>query len=211
MININSDDCGLTFETDGLRAMLGCEISATVNNLTLSEDCAQFVRFISDYVLGGHIIAVGETVGYGYWITKTRLNDRGNIEFWEYNPDATEFVFGVSTTIRYWCDQHQVCKNASSEFAPPRADQMVVISVGVYEGDFVQGVRYPSPPHMSGWWLTTDKYDGNVDSLKTVHAYHVTAKRPDLAKFLALPNCHRFYSDNGDVKFDENVLDGKEN
>lgn len=32
----------------------------------------------------------------------------------------------------------------------PAPDQLVVMSEGVYEGDVVEGVRYPSPEHMSG-------------------------------------------------------------
>ena len=45
---------------------------------------------------------------------------------------------------------------------------------------------------MSGWWLITEKYDGNIESLKHEHTYHVTAARPDLASFLALPYGFRF-------------------
>jgi hypothetical protein len=83
---------------------------------------------------------------------------------------------------------------------------MVVISDGVFDGDHVQGVRYPSPEHMSGWWITTDRYDGKVSSLKTIHAYHLTRERPDLAPFLALAVGYRFYSDNGGVRFDPKVI-----
>ena len=60
------------------------------------------------------------------------------------------------------------------------------------EGQPTEGVRYPSPEHMSGWWLTTDLYDGDVRSLRVEHLYHVTAARPDLLPFLALPFGYRF-------------------
>ncbi|MFZ3286876.1 MAG: hypothetical protein WA191_08510 [Telluria sp.] len=206
MINIVSSDSGLSFESDGLRATLGYEIFAAVNEPELSNECRTFVRFVCDCVLAGNSIRPDETLGYGYWITKAVANDRGYLEFWEYTPEASHYVPGVSNTLRYWHDQHQVCERASSVFAPPKADQMIVISDGVYEGDHVQGVRYPSPPHMSGWWLTTDRYDGNADSLKTVHLYHLTERRPDLTKFIALSPGYRFYSDNGEVKFDQKVF-----
>jgi hypothetical protein len=39
---------------------------------------------------------------------------------------------------------------------------------------------------MSGWYLSTDRYDGNARSLRTIHAYHVVLARPDVARFLAL-------------------------
>ena len=125
--------------------------------------------------------------------------------FLEYNSEATEFQFGIDNTLSFWKQQHEICKKYGAEFHPPRPDNMIVISDGVYEGESVQGVRYLSPEHMSGWWLTTDRYNGNVDSLRTVHAYHVTAHRPDLVKFLALPKGYRFFSSTNEAWFDEKV------
>jgi len=59
---------------------------------------------------------------------------------------------------------------------------------------------------MSGWWITTKLYDGDVKSLKHEHTYHVTAARPDLAKYLALPDGFRFdLSRIEDVWRDEKV------
>lgn len=91
----------------------------------------------------------------------------------------------------------------------PKPDQLVVISDGVYEGDTVEGVRYPSPQHMSGWWLTTDRYDGDIKSLRTVHFRHVAEARPDLVGFLKLPFGYRFFSGNGDAWFDQKVAESK--
>jgi hypothetical protein len=74
-----------------------------------------------------------------------------------------------------------------------KTGQLVAISKGIYEGVTpVQGVRYPSPDHMSGWWLTTDEYDGNIDSLVTVHFEHIIEKCPELALYMALPFGYRF-------------------
>lgn len=204
---ISSDD-GLTMTTVGLCSEGGPEICATVDDISLSDECRQFILFVSAYIAEGHQIQPGETLGYGYWITKATADDKGRLCFWEYTPDAVEYVPGVSKTLRYWRDQHRVCEKASSLFSPPSAEQLITISDGVFEGDDVQGVRYPSPAHMSGWWITTDRYDGNISSLRTVHAYHLTAKRPDLAPFLALAYGYRFYSDNGEVRFDPKVIDG---
>lgn len=203
MIEICVFNNGHTHATAGLAGQYGYEISATVNDISLQDECHKFVRFIADYVSAGNIIRSGETVMYGYWLTKAILGDNRRMLFYEYNREATQFIFGMDTTLLYWRDQHQTCQNANAQFAPPRPDQMVSISDGVYEGDHAKGVRYPSPSHMSGWWITTDKYNGDVSSLKTVHAHHVTAKRPDLAKFLALPYGYRFFSPNNEVWFDE--------
>ncbi len=82
----------------------------------------------------------------------------------------------------------------------------MIVSDGVMEGDAVQGIRYPSPPHMSGWWITTDRYNGQIESLRNEHLYHVTAVRPDLARYVALPFGYRFdLATHEDVWFDANV------
>jgi hypothetical protein len=73
------------------------------------------------------------------------------------------------------------------------------------EGLPVQGLRHPWQEHMSGWLLVTDKWDENVTSLKTLHTYHVTAARPELVRFLALPTGFRFDIRSGQVWFDEEV------
>ncbi|MFC5476003.1 hypothetical protein [Paraherbaspirillum soli] len=200
---------GLTHETIGLLDQFGYEISATVDDLALQTDCREFVKFVADYVASGNAVHSGETLKYGYWITKAALDDRRRLMFLEYNQDSTDFIFGVTNTLSYWRDQHQICNKVGAEFFPPRLDQMVVISDGVYEGDDVEGVRYPSPDHMSGWWLTTDRYNGEIETLRTVHAHHVSAKRPDLVKFLALPFGYRFFSPQSDVWFDEKVAGPK--
>jgi hypothetical protein len=113
----------------------------------------------------------------------------------------------VTLAVTYWRDQHRTCERLRTEFQPPHPDRLVVISAGVLEGDRdVQGIRYPSPEHMSGWWLTTSRFDGNTKSLETTHAYHVTAARPDLAHLIALPYGFRFdLSQAEDVWFDEKV------
>lgn len=203
-IEISVNNKGLTCQTDGLLDLRGYEISATVDSPLLLDECGEFVRFIGNYA-ADNAIHPGETVKYGYWLTKAELDDRNRLVFWEYDPDATDFVFGVNASVSYWRDQHQICQKVGAAFSPPRLDQLVVISDGVYEGDEVEGVRYPSPDHMSGWWLTTDRFNGDTSTLKTVHAHHVTARRPDLAKFLALPSGYRFFSPQSDVWFDQKV------
>lgn len=208
-INISVIREGLTCQTAGLFKQFGYEISAAVDGPLLLDECSEFVQFLVDYVVAGNSIQAGKTVKYGYWLTKAELDDCGRLEFWESNPEATEFVFGVSTTVSFWRDQHQICQKVRAAFAPPRLNQMVVISDGVYDGDVVEGVRYPSPEHMSGWWLTTDRFNGDTSTLKTVHAHHISARRPDLVKFLALPFGYRFFSPQSDVWFDQKVANSE--
>ena len=61
---------------------------------------------------------------------------------------------------------------------------------------------------MSGWLIVTEQYDGDIKSLRNEHTYHVTAARPDLAKFLALPCGFRFDQTSGEKAwFDPEAAD----
>ncbi|RTE10920.1 hypothetical protein EJQ19_06420 [Paenibacillus whitsoniae] len=105
-------------------------------------------------------------------------------------------------------EQKQECQKYESTPKFPIFNQMIVISNIVYEGLAVDAVRYLSPEHMSGWWLTTDLYDDNVESLMTVHYHHVAFIRPELIKYFALPYGYRFNitGKEQDVWFDENAI-----
>ena len=204
-------DDSLAVRTEGLRLQSLPEIEASVVTPALVDGAKAFLLFVADYVLkNGKEIRPGETLAYGYWMTRFESLGPDLLEAWEYNAEATEFVKGVSLALTYWRDQHAVCLEHDTEFQPPRPDKLTVISDGVLEGRPVQGVRYPSPDNMSGWWITTDLYKGDISTLKHEHTYHVTAARPDLAKFMALPAGFRYdLSTHEDVWFDQGVLASK--
>ena len=107
--------------------------------------------------------------------------------------------------------QSECCGYYGATYTPVEPEKLVVISDGIYNQKIpIEGVRYLSPEHMSGWWLTTDKYDGNVASLKTVHFSHIQERRPDIAIYMALPFGYRFQLGGAEeyVWFD-NEVDGK--
>lgn len=193
--------------TEGLVAVGHPEILIEFHDWGLIEEGKGFLSCVADYVTrNGARLRAGETMGYGYWATKFEAAGKDRLETWEYNAPATDLVRGVSLTLRYWKDQHSICNQYGADFDPPRADKLSVVSKGVLEGLPVQGVRYPSPDHMSGWWITTDQYDGDINSLMNEHNYHLTAARPDLAKYLALPPGFRFdLSSFEDIWFEEEV------
>jgi hypothetical protein len=200
-------DSNLTIRTVGLSTAGHPEILVEFDDLDLREEAETFLNHVADYLTNsGRKLRPGETMAYGYWITRFQDAGPNLLEVWEYCETAKEFVKGGSLTLRFWKDQHALCKKYGGDFQPPTPDKLTVISKGVLEGLPVQGVRYPSPEHMSGWWITTDQYDGNIDSLMHEHTYHVTAHRPELAKYLALPFGFRFdLSSFEDIWFDEKV------
>ncbi len=102
--------------------------------------------------------------------------------------------------------QRELCQKYGVVPLVSKHNQLVVVSDGVFEGASVEGVRYPSPKHMSGWWLATGKYTGDPDTLRTEHVFHLFEKRPDLVKFLALPYGFRFRTNGAEeVWFDEGI------
>ncbi len=186
MIRIHSrkhSDSLSTMRTDGLQRAGHPELEVEFDDSQLADAAEDFLYYVSNYLQeSGRRLCPGETMAFGYWLTKFQDAGPGALETWEYDTSATDFIRGASLALRYWKDQHAVCKRYGADFQPPRPDKLTVISNGVLEGLPVQGVRYPSPDHMSGWWITTDQYDGNIESLKHEHTYHVTAARPDLAQ-----------------------------
>lgn len=179
---------GLSVETNGLVRTGKPELRIQVNHSDLVAGAEAFLRFVVSYLAeSGRTILPGETLRYGFWLVKFATVTEQLLEVWEYNPQATEFVSGGSLTVRYWVDQHTICQQNQAAFDPPEPDSLTAVSVGVLEGLPVRGLRYPWPDHMSGWVIVTDRYDGDVQSLTQHHTYHVTAARPDLAAYLALP------------------------
>ena len=197
-----------TICTQGLVASGHPEISVCVDK-SLLEEGKKLVAHITYYLINsGKQFSAGETMDYGYWLVKFVGVENGRrLDIWEYRADAVDFVRGARLTLQYWKDQHFICDLYQSPFLPPRPDKLTVISAGVLEGLKVQGIRYPLPEHMSGWWFTSDLYDGRTVSLRNEHTYHVTAARPDLAKYMALSEGFRFnLSLTEEVWFDREVI-----
>jgi hypothetical protein len=207
LVSEKQSDSQFSIRTVGLTSSGHSELRTEVRDSEFLREAEEFLHFVANYVTtSGNRIRPGETMPYGYWLVKFQDGGSKTLETWEYNSEAANFIKGANLTLRYWREQHLICQQHGAEFRPPRPDKLTVISKGVLEGLQVQGVRYPSPDHMSGWWITTDQYDGDTNSLKREHTYHVTAARPDLAKYLALPEGFRFdLSVRKDVWLDEKV------
>ena len=145
-----------------------------------------FLETMIAYAIDHRRIAPDETVEYGYWLTKFIEIAPTTLETWEYDAHGTRFVRGATLTLRYWKEQHELCETAESRFSPPRPDRLAAVTAGVFQGEPVDAVRYVPEGNMSGWCFFTDRYDGNIKSLNYEHLHHVTANRPDPAKYVAL-------------------------
>lgn len=206
-LNVRVSTLGTLVTTEGLARGGYREVVVDTGDRALTAEGEAFLRAIVNHLIETRsVLKPEETFRYGYWLTLFKAAGNDTLEVWEHAADASHFVPGAKLTLTYWRDQQSVCAKYGAAFMPPRPDKLAVVSAGVFEGDPVQGIRYPSPEHMSGWWFTTDRYDGNMKSLRTEHLYHVTAARPDLARYVALPYGFRFDLSKGeDVWFEEKI------
>ena len=161
---------------------------------TDDRPCRGFLTWLFEAAPGARSGHSAEPFSYGYWQLRIVDEDREHERLQEKTSDGSEFVSWIRNAPSYWHAQHEACDRARSPFAPPRLDQLVAISEGVLSSEPVEGVRYNAPDHMTGWYLTTDKYDGDVSTLVLEHVVHVTHARPDLAPLIALAPGFRFWS-----------------
>lgn len=202
-IHLHQIDGGI--ETTGLAATQSVELVVRVAPDLIDEARGLLERTVSYVLESGRRIASGETMAVGCWLVRFTEVRPGALDLWEFDPTTEDFVPGVERALTLWRDQNRVCDAAGADFMPPLYDRTVVLSDGVLEGDPVEGVRYPSPEHMSGWWVTTDRYDGDPRSLRGEHLFHVCVIRSDLAGYLALPPGYRFDTSSRRVWFDQAV------
>jgi hypothetical protein len=122
MIKLSTRGSGdsLTVRTDGLRLHSLPELEAPVAAPDLIDSAKAFLVFVSEYLLKGkRLINPGETLAYGYWMTRFESVAPEFLEVWEYNPEATEFVRGATLTLTYWREQNALCKKYDADFTLP--------------------------------------------------------------------------------------------
>lgn len=204
LINVYGD----YLKTTNLLSVVGYEVQ--VLNQDSIQDCIRFIQYFIDYCMDcTPQIMPEQTISYQSWIVQLSESSNSTLTVLEAKSNGDGFVEGISYASKVISDQEEMCKYFRTEPIYPLFNQNIVISKGIYEGLSVDAVRYTSPEHMTGWWLTSDLYDDNIDSLMNVHYYHVAFTRPDLLKYLALPYGFRFCTADSkeDIWFDENASD----
>lgn len=196
-------------ETVGLSQIINKELRVKIEKKLLQEYYYLFEYLIDFVVAGKPNLKNGDTIAFHSWLLKLKEDTTSSFyDILEAKTDGKGFTYGTYNSIEIYLKQKQLCQIHDVTPNFPSFGQKIVISKGVQEGLSVEAVRYPSPNHMSGWWLVTDEYDDNPDSLQVIHLFHVLFSRPDLVKYLALPFGFRFQQNNNDyeVWFDQEVL-----
>jgi hypothetical protein len=170
------------------------EIALLIDDRIDESEARMLLGAITGHVRDtGVIVQEGETFRHGLWMVRFYEGEGGSLEIFEPDPaEPTKDRRGAAAALRFYRLTTDLCARFGARFDPPFAGQMAMLSTGISQGASVQGVRYPSPPHMSGWWVTSDEYDGNVGSLRADHLFHLIAARPDLVALLGMPAGWRF-------------------
>ncbi|SIS61936.1 hypothetical protein SAMN05421768_11419 [Chryseobacterium joostei] len=196
-ININDS---IYVETKGLTSLIEKEVRVIIGSNNI-EDYIDVIKYIVEYVVENKpVVSENQNIEYYSWLLQFRSNEPSYYDIYEVDPDGSEFHKGCDTAISIIRNQSEICSHYGLSIIFPNFNQMVVISQGVYEGKDIEGIRYESPEHMSGWWLITDDYNDNIESLMTVHYHHIAFSRPDILKYLALPFGYRFLIENDEVE-----------
>lgn len=196
-----------TFVTQGLNILLNKEFLLKKKKYSIDK-----IKIILDYILkylneSGNEIKDQETFGCGSWLIKF-VFDKTYIQIHELKnviDNENVYEFDITLTITFFSEQFALCEKYNLVPEIPLLAQKVAISKEIYNGSDVNGVRYEAPQHMTGWYLTSNNFNGDIKTLLTDHLYHLIIHRKDLIKFLALPVGYRFYIDEkrSDVWKDE--------
>ena len=210
MINYSLIELKDIFITQGLESLIGKEFA--ISKKSYSKESVQLIiNYILNYIkTENKQIKNLETFGCGSWMIQFVFNGI-YIELHELKSvtdNINQYDFDLTITIEFLKQQNKLSVANNIEIDIPQIGQKIAISKEIYDGSEVNGVRYSSPEHMSGWYLTSNSYNGDIKSLLVEHLYHILKVRPDLAKFLALPIGYRFYKDSETENFwiDEGVM-----
>ena len=196
-------------QTVGLVNRYGWELSLVVGKHD-EKAYVEVLEFIVNYLVNSNVaLRDEETIVYKSWLVKVKKIETGLMEIWEAAPNGEGFQLGCDHLIKLSQHQTNFCKSYNVEPLFPGFGQKVVYSKGIYEGLPIEAVRYPSPNHMTGWYLTTEMYDNNTENLMLDHFFHFAFGRPELLGLLSLPSGFRFFysKEESEVWFDQAVLE----
>ena len=208
--NINIIDYNNYLITQGLDVLIGKELRLSMQQHDL-EDYIKLYIYIIDYIIESDklIISPDQTIVYHSWVLKFIGNNFLYYDIWEVSKQGETYINGADCAIEIIKQQQGICHSNNTKAIFPLFNQLVVISECIFKNlnDF-EAVRYPSPDHMTGWWITTSLFNGDVKSLLTVHYYHVAFKRHDILQYLALPYGYRVNAIEKivNILFDDNVF-----
>ena len=106
--------------------------------------------------------------------------------------------------------QKEICQKYNVEFQRLDFNLKLGIADNYFQGILpLNGLRHPQENGTCGWFLwASEDFSEADDFFKPLHVYHLIEKKPEIIKYLALPEGWRFLvaGEYEDVWFDENLL-----
>lgn len=190
------------FMTEGIESILNKEFRIKKGNFNESE-----VQYVIDYILKyviteNKILKDKDTFEFGSWLLQF-VSNGDYFEIYELeNVLAGKNIYkeGIDIAIEIYRIQSSLVKEG---IAPqiPKFSQKIALTEDIYNGSEINGVRYGAPSHMTGWYLTSNSYKGDIKRLIVDYLYFIINNRFDIVKFLALPTGYRFYKDSEEEGF----------
>lgn len=163
------------FVTVGLSSVFGREFS--INSLGLSTTDAEVAinYILKHFDKEQSEIKDLETFGFGSWLIQFVYNGayKELHELKSAHNGVNQYEFDLSDTMKFYNGQIAICNQHSVVPIFPLIGQKIPISKEIYHGSEVNGVRYDSESHMTGWYLTSNSYVGDISSLAVDHLYHL--------------------------------------
>lgn len=175
--------------TDGeyIQAINNSRYGFRLKRTERGEGNVNFLKLFIDYILDDNrLILDGETSAYGLWVVKFITN--GTIlEVYEFDSNMENWIIGAETAITLIEEQREVCRGVNVQSDMPKIMQKIAFNTEVLSNKDVKGRRYHEPSHMSGWYIITDEFNGDIKTLNVWPLIDFVKHRKDLVKFLALP------------------------
>jgi len=190
------------FITEGIQSIINKEFRVKKGEYDEIE-----IRYVIDYILKyiiteNKILKDKETFELGSWLLQFVFNGFF-IDIYELkNVLGGKNIYkeGIDIATKIYRIQSSLINEGISPLIP-KFSQKIALTKDIYDGSEVNGVRYSAPSHMTGWYLTSNSYKGDVNTLIVEYLYFIIDKRFDIIKFLSLPIGYRFYRDNQEESF----------
>lgn len=157
-------------------------------------DVLQFIDYLENEVKNGVIFKEGETMQVGWMITEFSQDSDTKEKLHILEPNMIDipmvFIESLTSTLLHLRIQKDVVESCNLELCFPNIYESVYV---IQDYKFLNDMylqRLSPEENFSGWFVhsTIDEGDTiNFDRCKLISLYELACNRPDLIKFLALP------------------------
>lgn len=183
-----------TYLTSNCKKYKHPEIQFNVTNSTIPiEDIEWLKSTLEEQVSKGTKFKDGRTLQLGWMIVQFEKNSSGNLEIHEPNMADLPIRFEnrIDNTLIHLRAQKDVLESINLKLTPefPAITESILVHKNYANAVNVMMERTKAFPEISGWRVYDYDDEGAMDedSFINISLYEFAMKRPDLIKFMALP------------------------